>query len=248
MKKTLILLILPLIIFSCTSYFEEGESALKLKDYETANSKFLKVEKSDEHYNDAQKRLKELGEIFAKLDEERFKQDSLDNVSAQKEKLATLKKELNFAILTLKDFEGNKYLGDATAVTNGANLFKEWSALVEKASFYDKESKELGLKLKNDLVKTQKSFLPKMRKSYIDYVAKELWRENITVTSKGVGSTTVEFEGATFASNKNIESSQEAFTEIFNLLRFKRVNYKWFEYDDQYTYYTLKTLADKELY
>jgi hypothetical protein len=30
-------------------------------------------------------------------------------------------------------------------------------------------------------------------------------------------------------------------------LKFKRTNYKWYDYDDEYTYYSMETKADGEL-
>jgi hypothetical protein len=98
------------------------------------------------------------------------------------------------------------------------------------------------------LISLQKTDLPKIRKSYAEYLAEEFWKENIKVFSKGSGSTTIEFEGSTFANNQNIKAYQDAASELLNLLRFKRSNYKWFKYDDEYTFYTLKTKADSELF
>ena len=69
--------------------------------------------------------------------------------------------------------------------------------------------------------------------------------ENARILKKK--SKTIQFTGGIFANNKNKQETQETLSEILNLLRFNTVNYKWYEYDDEYTYYELDTKRDNEI-
>jgi hypothetical protein len=127
-------------------------------------------------------------------------------------------------------------------------LFKVWARNINDAINSDNNDiKELGKKLETKVQKIQVSEFPKLRKAYGEIVAKKLWVENIEVEVFGNNSKTIQFTGGIFANNKNKQETQEALTEILNLLRFKKVNYKWYQYDDEYTYYELDTKRDNEI-
>ena len=93
----------------------------------------------------------------------------------------------------------------------------------------------------------QVSEFPKLRKAYGKIVAKKLWVENIEVEVFGNNSKTIQFTGGIFANNKNKQETQETLSEMLNFLRFKKANYKWYEYDDEYTYYDLDSKNDNEI-
>ena len=78
-------------------------------------------------------------------------------------------------------------------------------------------------------------------------IAKHLPNENIEVEVFGNNSKTIQFTGGIFANNKNKQETQETLSEMLNLLRFKKVNYKWYKYDDEYTYYELDSKNDNEI-
>ena len=107
--------------------------------------------------------------------------------------------------------------------------------------------KELGEKLETKVKKIQVSEFPKLRKAYGKIVAKKLWVENIDVEVFGNNSKTIQFTGGIFANNKNKQETQETLSEMLNFLRFKKANYKWYEYDDEYTYYDLDSKNDNEI-
>lgn len=106
-------------------------------------------------------------------------------------------------------------------------------------------------KLAGDLAAKQKAkqvkVFPQLRKAYAAFGKETMWESDIKVTSPGPSYATIEFTGAAFAANRNIKQAQEKLSEMLHLLRFKRVNYKWYAYDDEYTYYTLDTKKDGDL-
>lgn len=163
------------------------------------------------------------------------------------EKLAeSLKREL--AALEEKEFDGSAYRGDVKSVQLEVVLFATWAKLIKQASASeDEEIVTIGKDLSDKVKKIQSSEFPKMRMAYKDAIKDKLWLENIDVSVKGKGNSTIEFIGGSFASNKVKQASQETLSEILYMLRFKRTHYKWIKHDDEYTYYTIDSPSDSEL-
>ncbi len=127
-------------------------------------------------------------------------------------------------------------------------LFQSWSNLIkEGVNSDDRKLMKLSNDLKFKVERLQVNEFPKMRLRFATVLKKELWTDNIEVAIGGSANTTLTFIGGTFANNANKQEYQSSLSEIFNLLRFKRINYKWYKYDDEYTYYTLTTSPDKAL-
>lgn len=120
-------------------------------------------------------------------------------------------------------------------------MFRGYSEIISKAKLTNnKEVITKADELYNKALKIQLKELPKMRKEFCDDIGAKLWEENISVVCKGSNNTTIELVGGIYANNKNIKNSQESISETLNLLKFKRVNYKWIKHDDEYTYYDLE--------
>lgn len=86
-----------------------------------------------------------------------------------------------------------------------------------------------------------------MRKSYLDHIKDEMWRNDIDVSIEGKSKTTLNFTGGYFASNRNKEEFQTLQQDMLELLRFKRVNYRFTKYDDEYNYYDVKSPKDGDV-
>jgi hypothetical protein len=120
-------------------------------------------------------------------------------------------------------------------------MFRGYSEIISKAkSTNNKEMISKADDLYNKALKIQQKELPKMRKEFCDDIGAKLWEENISVVCKGSNNTTIELVSGIYANNKNIKKSQESISETLNLLKFKRVNYKWIKHDEEYTYYDLE--------
>lgn len=101
--------------------------------------------------------------------------------------------------------------------------------------------------LSNYLIKIQKEIFPKIRKEYFLDIKEKMWLENIKVTSSGTGTSRLHFEGGLFASNQNKQDFQNLISSTIRDYRFKRVYYKWYEYDEDGVYYTINSKEDNEL-
>lgn len=249
-KFTLLSLVFSaLILTSCgNDNYELGQKQFEEKKYESAINFYKMIHTDDENYKSAQSKIAEIEIIQTELAIEEMKRDSIAKIEKTKADLESLRSQVKREIESFKTFDGSQYRGDVSSIQIEIVLFGAWAKVIKDAEKNsDTEIKKDGKSLKAKVIALQKSEFPKLRKSYGDFIKKELWNDNIEVSTKGSGSTTLEFIGATFANNKNKQDTQEMLSEILTQLRFKKVNYKWYQYDDEYTYYTMSTPDDGEL-
>ncbi len=107
--------------------------------------------------------------------------------------------------------------------------------------------KKLGKGLKDQIAKVQANEFPIMRKAYRKLLHDKLWVNNVETEISGSTNSIITFTGGTFANNKNKQDAQDALHDMLRLLRFKQSRYKWYEGDDRYTYYEMKTPKDGEV-
>lgn len=150
--------------------------------------------------------------------------------------------------LSSKSFDGSGYRGTVESIQLELALFQSYAQMINDAqNSTDIEAIELSQKLKEKVQKVQIAEFPKMRKAYGEIVHDKLWAENIETAVLGKGNRTIQFTGGALANNKNKQAVQDALREMLGLLRFKRANYKWYKYDDEYTYYTMSTADDGDI-
>jgi hypothetical protein len=244
------LLILGLVILttSCTNNYEEGIRNYKSENYENALLYLKRVDSSDKNYDSAEIKIAEIENILTQIQIEKQRQDSIAIVEKEKKEIGDFMAQLNREIESFKTFDGSKYRSEISSIQIEVALFATWANIIKKAeSHSDKEIIRLGKTLKTKVINLQKTEFPRLRKAYGEILKGKLWAENIKVTTKGTGHTTLEFVGGLFASNKNKQDTQQTLSEMLHLLKFKRTNYKWYDYDDEYTYYSMETKADGEL-
>lgn len=75
-------------------------------------------------------------------------------------------------------------------------------------------------------------------------VKDKLWEHDIDVTLGGANNTTLKFSGGYFAANANIKETQKSLQEILTSLRFKQTQYRWYNGQDEYTYYKIESSKD----
>jgi hypothetical protein len=236
-----------LILASCTSDYENGSLHFENGDYEQAILALNNVGPDDENYLGAQDMIVKAG--YAILENER-KQEVEDSVNTYQEQLNSANQtieRLNKELLSIKDFDGSSY-ADIDGIKVELALFQTWITLCnESENHASKEVQKLGNQLRKELQKLQAKEYPKMRGRMCSYLDTKLWEDNIDVAVSGSGKTILTFTGGIFANNANIKEYQTTLNETFTLLRFKRIQYKWYEYDDTYTYYTLEVSKDTDL-
>lgn len=88
---------------------------------------------------------------------------------------------------------------------------------------------------------------PVVREAMVKNWKRKMWEHDIEVLGRGPGTTTVRFVGGIFANNASIKEFQSKISEDLTSMRFKRAEYLWYQYDDEYTYYTIQSLKDSEI-
>lgn len=158
----------------------------------------------------------------------------------------SLLRELKSDVFT-KGFSAN-YRHDVKALQMELVVFAGWREIIDDAeSFGDPEIKKLSKTLKDKVIALQRKEFPMLRKEYVKLAGEVLWEDDIEVKIKGNRYSIIEFVGGMFAANRNIKATQETLTEQLRMFRFKRSEYKWMEYADEYTYYELNPPSDGDL-
>jgi hypothetical protein len=153
----------------------------------------------------------------------------------------------------IKSFEGGDDLtkNEMTSATDfqiTVALFKAYASTIEEGkSSTDKQVLKLTDKLQKKVIASQQKNFPKLRNAYYKFIKNTLWEHDVEVSISGSGNTTLKFTGAYFAANKNIKTTQETLQEMLTLLRFKQTQYRWYNGEDQYTYYTIQSPKDSKL-
>lgn len=258
-----ILILCSLILSSCTNHFEEGnhhyQEGLKNQSTTTldkAKMDLNEINNESEEYNHAQILIAKIDSIKNKWERDAFIIDSIQKVKKQREldsllivkEKEKLEKDIEYykqELKGIKEFNGNDYRGVISSLTIEVALFSTWGRLIEKAKDHkSKTIRRLGIQMKSYLKKLQIKEFPRIRSEYAKLVDEKLWSENIDVSKYG---TSITFTGGIFASNRNIEDFQSTIRRTLSDFRFKRANYKWYEYDDEYTYYTIYSPKDSEI-
>jgi hypothetical protein len=162
----------------------------------------------------------------------------------------TLETKLTKEIESIKKgIDFTEYRGDVVKLQLETTLFKVWSDLIKEGlSSSNPNDVKLSNELKKLVTKVQEKELPLIRKDYVDIISQKLWEENIKVSGSGRGTTTINLSGGTFFNNKNKSEVQKTISDILTNFRFKQSTYRAYESQDEYTYYTMETPKDSELY
>lgn len=146
---------------------------------------------------------------------------------------------------------GDELMSDLSSATNiqiAAAVFIAYASIIREGR---QSSDEEILKLTGDLEERVRAYqvknFPKIRRAYYEFAKKTLWENDVDVDLSGSGNTVLKFTGGSFAANKNIKITQEALREMLTMLRFKQTQYRWYEGEDEYTYYKMETLKDAEI-
>lgn len=184
------------------------------------------------------------------FEEANFEKSSAKDEVIKKDTVLSLKTKLENNIKGLSEdnfIDGKEYTSADQFIIISA-LYKSYSLTINEA----KKSKDPEIiKLNNQLIKkvsqSQVKNFPKIRQKYFEFVKQKLWENDVYVNLSGSRNTNLKFTGAYFAANKNIKSTQEALSEMLNLLRFKQTEYRWYKGQEDYQYYTIQSKNDSEI-
>lgn len=147
-----------------------------------------------------------------------------------------------------KPFDSTNFRESAELIFLEVAMFQGYKKVIDDtADNQDVKVKELNKKLRTKVSALQVSEFPKMRKAYVKVMKDKMWVHDIDVVGSGKLNENITITGIAFLSNSSIQTVQTDMQEIFDTLRFKRINYKGYKNIDEYNYYTLKTLNDADI-
>lgn len=106
--------------------------------------------------------------------------------------------------------------------------------------------RKAALILKKKMPAFRVKTMPFLRRQWAAAADSKLWERDVDVRVYGKSGTTLELIGGLFAANANIKAVQERIQDAVYLLRFKRVNYKWYSGASEYEYFEIKSPPDSE--
>jgi len=237
MKAYLILFFVALTMISCNNEskstmtdYETGKYCYDQGDYSTAKLFLRKIDNSDTNFFQAKSLLNKIYDF-----ENSIKQDKYIESFDQ-------------GIEWFNLISTNQKIDDIDAIISIADQIDYYIGIYNKS---EKDTSLIVQKKRKELIKLAKkkmsSKFPDLRKQYGRISNDLMWVKNIKVKTYGNGNSTIEFTGGLFANNQNKQDFQNTINSTFNKLRFKKVIYKWYQYDDEYTYYTINSKKDTEL-
>jgi hypothetical protein len=167
---------------------------------------------------------------------------SVEGTGTKDAYIAMLDREL----ASLKTFTGDEYRGSKDAIQLELVLFGAWAETLNKAKEHDLSpaEKEKVARFRRGVSAIQERELPRMRAAWVKLVRDAMWEHNMDVRAGGETGRTLRLTSAIFASNSNIKQVQETVREQAMLLRFRRIEYRWYKGADEYTYFTMDPPAD----
>lgn len=231
--------------------YKLGQEYFNEKNYEKATEYLKMVSEKHEKFNDIQIQIAQadsLKEVEERIKKEENEREEIARQIEERDRFKNqLLRELDSDII--KTGNTSAYRGDLTSLQTELIVFGAWKILIDQAdSDQNPEVQKLGKQLKKKVVALQLKEFPILRREYAKFARSVLWEHDCDVNLGGSKNTTIEFVATAFAANKNIKDSYETLYEQMKMFRFKRVQYKWSKYDDEYTYYTMKTPEDGQLY
>lgn len=231
--------------------YKLGQEYLEERNYGKAIEKLGIVSPEHKKYEEIQVQIKfadSLKRVQEKAkDEERAREELARQIEEQDRFKNQLIRELESDLLVTGNTSA--YRGELLSLQTELLVFGAWKMLIDNAELDpDPEVKKLGQRLKRRVVSHQVKEFPILRREYAKFAKSVLWEYDIDFVLSGKRNTTLEFIATAYVSNKSIKDSYETLHEQMKMFRFKRIQYRWSKYADEYTYYTMETPNDSELY
>jgi len=231
------------------STIESSKSLIENERYDDAIVMLGEIKPENEFFEEAQLLIKEAENLEIESREQRRAESAEADKKAAEESRDQQIEQLQRELESInKGIDFSQYRGNIESLQIEIVLFGTWAKIITDAeNSDDKEMKTLAAKLKKKVKQIQIAEFPQLRKEYGKVVGKKMWENDITVTTNGTGARYVNFTGGLFAANKNKKDFQTQLHEVLTMFRFKQSRYRWYEGEDEYTYYTIYEGKDSEV-
>lgn len=164
-------------------------------------------------------------------------QDSLLNATSRADSIYRVVQDSIDRAKLIKECNYKFYLIDGSSEDLGAKL----TALRNNSNeIYFKRYKKLYPKIKAIQIK----IFPYFRKEFASMANSKLWIADGAASVRGSRDEILRLVSSDFVSHQNIQNSYDAIIGKLEELRFKRVEFLWYKYDDDYTYYKINSPSD----
>jgi hypothetical protein len=250
--------------------FEKAISFLQNSEYEQAWQELNKISEGYEKYSTVQAWKKELepkvDSLLAAAEYTKTLEaisvlknyiNSKESGTASKEFQSVIKSEKDRIVVSNRLFMVLIEFGEIAETINLCEKFQQSEMKYLKPQERDNlkaELKKIITPARNKLKKEQIRDFPILRKEMakiIQKMSQEHWKHTIKVQAKGNGNTRLEYISSVFADESNIDIYQKevliksnAIKNFIKPYRFKRITYKGYENDGEYSYYEYNTPED----
>lgn len=191
----------------------------------------------------------ELAKINAEEDRKKSEAAAKKQIElTEQERVRKALERINKEIDSITKYDWSAYRDSVTSIQIEIALFSAYASLVDEyINDVNPTVKKAAIQFKARVSALQKKEFPKMRKSYADLVGATMWEHNIKVATLWNSNSTIELVWGIFANNKNVKESYLLLSDMLKALRFDRVNFKWYKYDDEYNYYDIESSPDDKV-
>ncbi|HPI18850.1 MAG TPA: hypothetical protein PKY56_00630 [Candidatus Kapabacteria bacterium] len=177
--------------------------------------------------------------------------------SKEHDSLAAIAKEGNKKIDFINEIKGNlenlKIYQNTFYGTNFKsyspveilNVLNNWTDTYKKIyNSTDNEILEFKTEYYKLLSKALKVNYPALRKYYTQVLSDKMWEHNWKIKCNGNKNTVITFTATAFSNNKNIKDAYETIVNELDKCRFKKANFIWSDFANEYTSYTINSIDD----
>lgn len=233
-----------------TDHINNADKLIKKGDLTAAALEINKIQPNDKRYQEAKmytqiisalqsEQIKKKEEIVRNRIEKQ-KQDSIDLIRS------TLVQIKNSEFI-IDNFHILNYQQNIKGINAILNEFEKYESFVIKHKESNVDSIRINIELLAKKISDKRfQIWPELRKTFGDFLAKEMWVYDMYVYTKSHRNTVIEFVSAEYYTNANIKKTQEDLTPYFKKLRFRKIIYKGSKYDEDFQYYNFSPKSDNE--
>lgn len=231
------------------SKIKSAKTFIEQENYKGAISKLKDIKTSDSLYSEAKVLLQKAEGLSKMTAEEKKIIKEVEEKKKAEEKIVQTKEQLDREIKSIdKGVNFSTYRETIDALQLELVLFATWATIIKDAEVTnDAEILKLAKQLMTKVSSIQVKEFPILRKEYTIIVATKMWENDIKVFADGTGNRYINFTGGLFAANKNKLDFHTQLIEILTMFRFTQSRYRWYEGQDEYTYWSVYEGKDSDL-
>jgi hypothetical protein len=174
--------------------------------------------------------------------------DNNNELTTEEKEIKLIKSIRDELTILENGIDYSQYRGSLSSIKKEIKLFNKWSKIIEdNQTDSSKEVKKILVKFKNKVISNQVKEFPILRKEFSKVIGSIGLNDDIEVISFGPKNTNIKFIGSYYALKSNISLNHSKISSVLGYLRFKKAEYFWFKYDEDYVTYKIISSKDNEI-